>query len=206
MSSYWKPLLVAGVLAGAGLGVGYWLGEVKLDRQALAFTREKSSLENGIAAERRQWDAERLRAGEQHRQSLNAALLLEQQWRQKADDAAQRLAASQAAAKKQRQQLEKKLSEAIEKDGSHYTGIGPDGLRLYSAALGYAPGETGNAGGHRVPETPGVTAGSAANASRPGLGPGPLIHHAGEYGQWCLQMRAQLDELQRFYGVPEWTH
>ncbi|MBS9435101.1 hypothetical protein [Photorhabdus hainanensis] len=42
------------------------------------------------------------------------------------------------------QRIEQRIPEALSRDGSAYTGIGPDGLRLYQAALGYrhaAPGD-----------------------------------------------------------------
>ncbi|WP_036769198.1 hypothetical protein [Photorhabdus australis] len=42
------------------------------------------------------------------------------------------------------QRIEQSIPEALRRDGSAYTGIGPNGLRLYQAALGYrhaAPGD-----------------------------------------------------------------
>ncbi|WP_350306961.1 hypothetical protein [Photorhabdus viridis] len=42
------------------------------------------------------------------------------------------------------QRIEQSIPDALSRDGSAYTGIGPDGLRLYQTALGYphaAPGD-----------------------------------------------------------------
>ncbi|AXG42214.1 MULTISPECIES: hypothetical protein [Photorhabdus] len=57
------------------------------------------------------------------------------------------------------QRIEQSIPDALSRDGSAYTGIGPDGLRLYQTALGYhhaAPGDF---------SLPGHSARSAATAA-----------------------------------------
>ena len=49
-----------------------------------------------------------------------------------------------------KQQLDRSILDATEKDGRAYTGLGPDGLRLYTSAFGYYPA----AGNQSVSETP----------------------------------------------------
>ncbi|MGL9774186.1 MAG: hypothetical protein ACR5LG_10380 [Sodalis sp. (in: enterobacteria)] len=36
-----------------------------------------------------------------------------------------------------------------------------------------------------------------------GLGPEVLLHHASDYGAWCLTLRAQLQAINAFYSAQE---
>lgn len=85
-------------------------------------------------------------------------------------------------------------------DGAAYTGLGPDGLQRYRAALGYP---TGDSASLSAPTSqPAATATPAAAPVR-GIGPEALLHHASDYGAWCLTLHAQLQALNVFYAAQE---
>lgn len=86
-------------------------------------------------------------------------------------------------------ELKQRIDHATSADGERFTGLGPDSLRVYRAALGYpesdpdlSTADGGNAG----------QAGQAASPA-PGLPPADLLEHAADYGQWCQQVDAQLN-------------
>ncbi|MGL9774697.1 MAG: hypothetical protein ACR5LG_14135 [Sodalis sp. (in: enterobacteria)] len=85
-------------------------------------------------------------------------------------------------------------------DGAAYTGLGPDGLQRYRAALGY-PADDNTA----LSTPAGQPAAVAAHATAPvkGLGPEALLHHASDYGAGCLTLRAQLQAINAFYSAQE---
>ncbi|WP_179038137.1 hypothetical protein [Limnobaculum xujianqingii] len=65
-----------------------------------------------------------------------------------------------------KQQRERSISHAVSRDGQAYTGLGPDGLRLYTAALGYS---TATSNGH-LPPYSGNTDDVTHPTSRTGIG------------------------------------
>ncbi|MXR36725.1 hypothetical protein [Craterilacuibacter sinensis] len=88
------------------------------------------------------------------------------------------------------QQLQTRIDDATKSDGAAFTGIGPDGLRLYRAALGYPENDPA------LP-TPGAgAAGQAASAADAGAGlpPEDLIAHAADYGRWCRELDSLVDQ------------
>lgn len=94
-------------------------------------------------------------------------------------------------------QLQKRIPHATQSDGSRFTGLGPDSLQLYRAALGYTDADFAS-------DLPAADAGAAAAASQaaaaaPGLPPADLLSHAADYGQWCQQLAAQVQAFIRLH-------
>ncbi|MEN2427243.1 hypothetical protein AA0N74_14425 [Chromobacterium vaccinii] len=86
-------------------------------------------------------------------------------------------------------QLKERIADATRNDGAAFTGLGPDSLRLYRAALGYADSGSGLSS---------ADAGNAAKTdssgtAREGLPPADLLNHAADYGRWCQELETQLD-------------
>ncbi|USS96494.1 hypothetical protein M5J15_06310 [Serratia symbiotica] len=139
-----------------------------------------------LSQQQSEWDIERRQRAEKNQAVLQAALAEQARLLSLSLEATQRqLATTQ-------QQLKKRIAHAVQTDGHHFTGLGPDSLRLYRAVLGYP--NTGAAG---VSNT---TAGAARTAR--GISPGPLLDHATECGAWCLTLRNKLEALNAFY-TPE---
>lgn len=92
-------------------------------------------------------------------------------------------------------QLKQRIPDAIRRDGQHWTGLGPDGLRVYRAALGYPARDPG------VPASDAgdVGAAGAATGADAGLPPADLLEHAADYGQWCQRLDAQLSAFIRLH-------
>ncbi|AXE33106.1 hypothetical protein [Chromobacterium phragmitis] len=92
-------------------------------------------------------------------------------------------------------QLKERIADATRNDGAAFTGLGPDSLRLYRAALGYAESDSG---------VPSAHAGDAAKtdaprATREGLPPADLLNHAADYGRWCQELETRLDSYIQLY-------
>ncbi|MCD0491391.1 hypothetical protein [Chromobacterium violaceum] len=86
-------------------------------------------------------------------------------------------------------QLKERIADATQRDGAAFTGLGPDSLRLYRAALGYAESDSG---------LPSADAGNVAKAdasgtASTGLPPADLLNHAADYGRWCQELETRLD-------------
>ncbi|QND84186.1 Uncharacterized protein ChrSV_1959 [Chromobacterium vaccinii] len=92
-------------------------------------------------------------------------------------------------------QLRERIADATRNDGQAWTGLGPDSLRLYRAALGYS---------ERDPGLPAADAGNAGDASQTvaaerGLPPADLLNHATDYGRWCQELETRLDGFIRLH-------
>ncbi|EFX7053213.1 hypothetical protein VYN02_001039 [Shigella sonnei] len=168
-----------------------------------ALTKQKTALTEDFNSEKQGWLDTFQHAKDRYIQQLrdaNAQLIAAQQKEQTLS--AQFLAYQEQAAKKAAD-LKRRLNDALSHDGAAFTGIGPDGLRLYRDALGYTTTPPG--AGQRLPAATGVDVANPPHAStaRAGLSPSGLITHAAEYGAWCQQLREQLYSLNQFYGGTE---
>ncbi|EFX2000397.1 TPA: hypothetical protein ACIUWU_001652 [Shigella sonnei] len=168
-----------------------------------ALTKQKTALTEDFNSEKQGWLDTFQQAKDRYIQQLrdaNAQLMAAQQKEQALS--AQFLAYQEQAAKKAAD-LKWRLNDALNQDGAAFTGIGPDGLRLYRDALGYTTTPPG--AGQRLPAATGVDVANPPHAStaRAGLSPSGLITHAAEYGAWCQQLREQLYSLNQFYGGTE---
>lgn len=201
LKAEWRSLLVVLVLTGAGVWFGTFLTSQQLSDQALSFSQEKSRLNDGFNAQKTQWDKERLAAANQYAADLNAALKAKSAWQQKADELTRTLADKEQQHKRNIADLKKRLNDAIARDGSTYTGLGPHSLQLWREALGY-PGAEGINAGNGVPETTGGHAADSTDAygSGGGLSPAGIVNHSAEYGQWCLVLRDRLQALNDYYN------
>lgn len=94
-------------------------------------------------------------------------------------------------------QLKQRITHATQSDGPSFTGLGPDSLQLYRAALGYTAADA-------AADLPAADAGAATAAGQttttaPGLPPADLLSHAADYGQWCQQLEAQVQAFIRLH-------
>ena len=142
-----------------------------------------------------QLQADDSRAAEQRQQ---AALMQQQQWRQRIDQLEDSLLRQQQARQAQQRQQAQRIDDVTRHDGSAFTGLGPDGLRLYRQLLGY-PAE--------LPGAQPLPAGDAGQAAGAGGGlPAPdLLAHAADYGAWCQQLEQRLASLKQLYAPQEPT-
>nr|WP_241391889.1 hypothetical protein [Serratia proteamaculans]ULG15993.1 hypothetical protein 591p_00142 [Serratia proteamaculans] len=148
------------------------------------------------------WESERREVAEKNQAVLQAALDKQEELVEQARLLSLSLEASQRQLATTQQQLKKRIAHAVQTDGQHFTGLGPDSLRLYRAVLGYP--DTGAAG---VPNATGGNAEHSTDASAArGISPGPLLDHATEYGAWCLTLRNKLEALNAFYTSGSAAH
>lgn len=200
LKSNWKSLLLIVVLSGGGVWLGTLITQSQLSDQALAFSKEKSTLISGFNTQKSQWDQERITAANQYASDLKDALAAQQAWQRKADDLSRQLAAQEVSHQRAVKDLKERLKNAIKSDGNTYTGIGPASLQLWREALGYPTAQTVNAG-HHLPETTGSAAGDTGDARRAGggLSPSGIVGHSAEYGKWCLSLRDRLQAINDYY-------
>ncbi|BBI91165.1 putative conserved hypothetical protein [Serratia symbiotica str. Tucson] len=164
-----------------GYAQGYDLAEIRYQAK---LSRQQSD-----------WDIERRQLAEKNQAVLQAALAKQAELAEQARLLSLSLEATQRQLATTQQQLKKRIAHAVQTDGQHFTGLGPDSLRLYRAVLGYP--NTGAAG---VSNTTGGAAEHSADArTAGGISPGPLLDHATEYGAWCLTLRNKLEALNAFY-------
>lgn len=155
-----------------------------------------------LSRQQSDWDIERRQLAEKNQAVLQAALAKQAELAEQARLLSLSLEAAQRKLATTQQQLKKRIAYAVQTDGQHFTGIGPDSLRLYRAVLGYP-----DAGAAGVPNTTGGNAEHSANASSArGISPGPLLDHATEYGAWCLTLRNKLEALNAFYPPGSAAH
>lgn len=183
---WWIVVLVAALVGGAG----YWRGaqQARLVAQATLATRQTECEER----QRQQAQATQ--------QALESALTRQQQLQGANDRLSAQLETTQHALTLKTQQLHRSIAHAVAHDGAAYTGLGPDGLQRYRAALGYPADDNAF-----LPASAGQPVGVAAPAAAPvrGLGPEALLHHISDYGAWCLTLQAQLQALNAFYSAQE---
>ncbi|MFO3875764.1 hypothetical protein ACUNGE_02400 [Serratia sp. IR-2025] len=164
-----------------GYNTGYGKAELHYQEK---LSRQKSA-----------WETERRQLAEKNQAVLQAALAKQAELAEQARLLSLSLEAAQRQLATTQQQLKKRIAHAVQTDGQHFTGLGPDSLRLYRAVLGYP--DTGTAG---VPDATGGNAEHSTDArAAGGISPGPLLGHATEYGAWCLTLRNKLEALNAFY-------
>ncbi|WP_244986306.1 hypothetical protein [Serratia symbiotica] len=181
---------IAGCLA---LGTAGWF----LHHQGYGQGYNQAELHYQVKLSQQQsdWDIERRQRAEKNQAVLQAALAKQAELAEQGRLLSLSLEATQRQLATTQQQLKKRIAHAVQTDGHHFTGLGPDSLRLYRAVLGYP--NTGAAG---VSNTTGGAAEHSADArTAGGISPGPLLDHATEYGAWCLTLRNKLDALNAFY-------
>lgn len=138
---------------------------------------------------------ERTRSVEAKARELAAALAEQQRLAAQAHQVGWELLQTRARLADTQSQLKQRIADATRNDGVHFTGLGPDSLRVYRTALGYS---------ERDPGVPATDAGDVdqtgqASDSDEGLPPADLLDHAADYGQWCQQLDAQLSAYIRLH-------
>ncbi|MFT4465839.1 MAG: hypothetical protein ACMX3H_15830 [Sodalis sp. (in: enterobacteria)] len=183
---WWIVVLVAGLAGGAG----YWRGA----QQARLVARAT------LAPRQAECEARQRQQAQATQQVLEAALARQQQLQGANDRLSAQLETTQHALTLKTQQLHRSIAHAVVHDGAAYTGLGPDGLQRYHAALGYPADDNAS-----LSASAGQPAGTATHAAAPvrGVGPEALLHHISDYGAWCLTQQAQLQALNAFYSAQE---
>lgn len=196
--SHLKSHLLTYLLAlGVGFGA-YQLGKIsgrsqlqgqldKAGERVSQLETDKAELNNTLRSQ-----------AEQHALAMADALRELQAAQRLGDKLSQELQQTQSHLQVTKDKLKKAIDDAVKRDVG-FTGIGPNGLCLYNAALGYAdcgqqlPKATGGLAGH-----PTEAAGSAG-----GLSPGGLLQHSADYGAWCQTLETQLQKLNQWYAGRE---
>ncbi|MGM3162404.1 hypothetical protein ACS25C_16735 [Dickeya undicola] len=192
----WLPL----VFIVAAAGIAYNVGETSGHNAGVASQRDENQQ---LTLKNEQLAAQVLAAEQEKRQAAERQVAALQQ--AQADATAQRVRADELAVElldvktqltTTTQRLKKGIDRAVKNDSNAFTGIGPDGLRLYRTGLGYADDAVG------MSDAPGRAAVHPANAASAvgGLSPAGLLNHAADYGAWCLTLRGQLEKLNAYYN------
>lgn len=174
------------VFAG-GAAAGTWLTEK-------AYQADISDLTLAHATDLANWEKERTAVAQAQNRALTEAV--EKQRRATAES--QRVTGELETVKQQLQstkrELQRSINNATQKDGHGYTGLGANGLRLYRAALGYAPDN------QCLPANSGSadTSAGQAGCAEGGLSPDDLLAHAADYGEYCNKLEEQLTALKRW--------
>lgn len=137
------------------------------------------------------FDLAKAQAAEASNQALKSAVAREREALTRAERLTDELAHRQRQLVVAQHLLKGKINDAVTHDGSRFTGLGPDSVRLYARALGYA-----GASDRAVSDT---AAGPAVHPTDAGLSPVALLGHASDYGAWCLSLRNQMAALDKFY-------
>ncbi|WP_062789391.1 hypothetical protein [Aquitalea pelogenes] len=155
---------------------------------------ERSNLAD-IARQQANYAQQQRQQAEAQAEALVSALRDKQQLEEQAYRVGVALLQARADLARQQAQLSRRIAHVVQQDGERFTGLGPDSLRLYRAALGYASDDA-----HLPAADPGaaVQADQTTTAAG-GLPPLALLYHAADYGQWCQQLEQQLDAWQALF-------
>ncbi|MBK5072558.1 hypothetical protein I2492_05985 [Budviciaceae bacterium CWB-B4] len=149
-----------------------------------------------IAAQLQQinrYEQDKREAAERHNQALSESITKMQAQTARANELSASLLKTQQQLATTKRTLQKRINDAVKNDSITYTGLGPDSLRAYHAALGYPT--TGN-----LSPDSGRSAGSSPDATTTdgGLPPLDLLTHAGDYGEWCMKQYHQLQAIRQW--------
>ncbi|WP_047257753.1 hypothetical protein [Chromobacterium subtsugae] len=176
-------------LCGVTLGVAGFVGYGSGQGQATRVYEAKMAKQEAAHA------AELLQKAEKQSQALAAAHAEQARLTDLAHKVGWQLLQTQGQLARSQAQLRERIADATRNDGQAWTGLGPDSLRLYRAALGYS---------ERDPGLPAADAGNAGEADQAGtaargLPPADLLNHAADYGRWCQELETRLDSFIRLY-------
>lgn len=197
LKTYWAHILFGMMLMAAGA----WLCNLVLSAN---FATTEKQYQDQLAAQdaafsqyKDKTNADRLVEAKKAQENLQAAIRLQQQYKQQADDLSSKLLATQKELAVTKNKLRGKISDATKQDGGRFTGIGPSSLCLYESALGYFPDCD-----QRLSKTVGGNAGHPGDAAgtATGLSPAGILTHASDYGEWCLTLKSHLESIQALYA------
>lgn len=126
-----RTAVSAGLLVAAVLAL-YFAGRIDGYRTAQAEAEQDKQEIIGI------YQGAALAAEQQYSEKLAEAAAEKQKWFDFAQAQSVKLAAANRALDVKTAQLQEQISHAIKKDGDAFSGIGPDSLREYNRAFGYA--------------------------------------------------------------------
>lgn len=204
LKAEWASLLVMAALLGGGVWFGTHLTAGKLSDQKASYETALRSQSDRFSDERAQWQVQKTAAANQYAADLKEALRQRDAEQVRADALTAQLAKLASDSERRVSDIKRRLNDALKRDGSSYTGLGPDGMQLWLDALGWsADGTLSAAAGHGVPETTGSAAAGAGHARTAGAGltPGGIITGSAAYGQWCLSLRDRLQAINDFYAT-----
>ncbi|MBH2871839.1 hypothetical protein I5L47_04675 [Serratia marcescens] len=196
--SHLKSYLLAYLLP-VCIGAGaYYLGQSAGRAQLQGDLTKAHNTIGQLAADKSELNETLRQQAEQHTQAMAKALRELQAAQQLGDKLSRELQQSQSPLQATKDKLKKAIDDAVKNDVG-FTGIGPRGLCLYNAALGYADC------GQHLPNTAGGLVGHSTEAagSAGGLSAGGLIRHSADYGAWCQSLEAQLQQLNQWYAGRE---
>lgn len=202
LKAEWASLLVIAALLGGGIWLGVSITSGRLAAQKAGYEQTLRQHDQAFADERTQWQEQKTAAANQYAADLKEALRQRDAEQARADLLTANLAKSTSDSERRISDIKRRLNDALKRDGSAYTGLGPDGLQLWREALGWSVSNTaGPAAGHSVPEAPGSAAHDTgdARATRGGLSASGIITGSAAYGQWCLSLRDRLQALNDYY-------
>jgi len=152
-----------------------------------------------IAQQQAAHAAQQRQQAEAQAEALASALRDKQQLAEQAYQVGVALLQARAELAHSQAQLSRRITHVVQQDGERFTGLGPDSLRLYRAALGYtSDDEYLPAADARAAVQADQTAAAAG-----GLPPIALLYHAADYGQWCQQLEQQLDAWLALFPPPQ---
>ncbi|MGQ7746669.1 hypothetical protein ACUNDQ_20995 [Pectobacterium brasiliense] len=195
--AYWPHILILVAVAASGYNIGHIAGKNAKQtelQEAITYLSADNKLKAGrITA----YEQDKRIAAEQHVAALQKAIADADAQRKRAEQLAGELLQTKAELNQAKTQLKRKIPDVVKTDGATFTGIGPDSLRLYRAGLGYPADD--------LPEATNRAAVYPANArsASSGLSPTGILSHSADYGEWCLTLRGQLEQLNKFYNDRE---
>ncbi|WP_347253471.1 hypothetical protein [Leminorella grimontii] len=186
LKEYWVALVIAAALAGLSWKVGFNEGIAGSEYRLRTANDQIHELQRQITG----YEREKREATERHNIALAASVQKIQEQAARAEKIAADLVTAQQQLNDLKQKLKRRNHDAVKKDPDVFTGLGPDSLRAYRAALGYP--DTGN-----LSQNPGSAAGHSTHAASAGEGLPPidLLNHAADYGPWCMGLYTQLNQI-----------
>lgn len=202
LKAEWASLLVIAALLGGGVWFGTFITGGRLAGQKSAYEEELRQHDKAYSDAQALWQEQKTAAANQYAADLKEALRQRDEQQARADELTEQLAKSASESQRRISDIKRRLNDALKRDGSAYTGLGPDGLQLWREALGWSVSNTSDApAGHGVPEASGSAAHDTGDArsARGGLSASGIITGSAAYGQWCLSLRDRLQAINDFY-------
>lgn len=202
LKAEWASLLVIAALLGGGVWLGTFITGGKLADQKSAYEAQLRQQDKAYSDAQALWQEQKTAAANQYAADLKDALRQRDAQQARADELTAQLAKNASDSERRIGDIKRRLNDALKRDGSGYTGLGPDGLQLWREALGWSGSDTVNAtAGDGLQQTTGLTAGNSGNARSPrgGLSASGIITGSAAYGQWCLSLRDRLQAINDFY-------
>ncbi|MBN3237685.1 hypothetical protein H5A46_10070 [Pectobacterium versatile] len=191
--AYWPHIVIVAAVAAFGYNIGHIKGKNATQtelQEAVTYLSADNKLK---ASQVLVYEQDKRIAAEQHVAALQKAMADADAQRKRADQLSTDLLKIKAELNQTKTQLKRKIPDVVKTDGTAFTGIGPDSLRLYRAGLGYP-----------ADDLPAAASGAAvypadARSSSSGLSPAGLLDHSADYGEWCLILRENMTKLNQFY-------